>query len=120
MRVPDDDTLKMKPGTGRRHEAVRTEVLEMHLFDARAPEEKALCGEDSSSIERRSVDYYLEDRLRGQSVGTVCERCKALAVPLAEIIVRHLEAEDPVDEAEDYRDQVGRLARETGLDLGTG
>ena len=113
MRVPDDDTLKMKPGTGRRHEAVRTEVMEMHLFDTQAPEEKALCGQDSSSIERRSVDYYPEDRLRGRSVGTVCERCKSLSIPFAADIIQDREAEGLEHEAEEYRQLVDMLQRET-------
>ena len=122
MRVRNDDILKMNPGTGRRHEAVRNEVFESHLFNAEAPEEKALCGGYSSAVERMSVGYYLKERLRGCPVGTVCERCKALAVPLAEVVIKDM-AQDLEDEgrsgdAEDCRDLLTRLARETGLDRG--
>ena len=61
---------------------MRHEVMEMHLFEIDAAEEKALCGEDTSATDRIGVDYYLERRKDGLEVGTVCERCKALAVPL--------------------------------------
>ena len=122
MRVADDNTLKMNPGTGRRHEAAKNEVIEMHLFDSEAAKENALCEEDSSPIERMSVGYYLEERLRGCPVGTVCDRCTVLAMPLAEVIIKDL-AEDLEDDrrlgdAEDCRELLNRLARETGLARG--
>ena len=114
--------MKMNPGTGRRLEAVRNEVSESHLFYAEAPEEKALCGGYSSAVERMSVGYYLEERLRGCPVGTVCERCKALAVPLAKVgiedMAQDLEHEGRSGDAEDCRELLIRLARETGLDRG--
>ena len=98
------------------------EVKEMHLFDSDAAEEKSLCGEESSSIERMSVEYYLEERLCGRPVGTVCERCKTLAMPLAEVVIidKALELEDEgrLGDAEDCRELLNRLARETGLDRG--
>ena len=122
MRVADDSALKMNPGTGRRLEAVRNEVSESHLFYAEAPEEKALCGGYSSAVERMSVGYYLEERLRGCPVGTVCERCKALAVPLAKVgiedMAQDLEDEGRSGDAGDCRELLRRLARETGLDRG--
>ena len=96
MRVLDDRMLETRPGTGRRHEAVRNEMFESHLFDSEAAEENALCRGGSSPVERMSVGYYLKERLCGRPVGTVCESCKKLAVPL---IVRDLEAEGPVEEA---------------------
>ena len=119
MRVAGDKTLKMNPETGRRIEDVRTEVMEMHLFDVDADEEKALCGGDPSSIELMSVGYYLEERLPRRPVGTVCERCKTLAMPLAEFILEDM-AEDLEDEgllgdADDCRELLNRLAMETGL-----
>ena len=47
--------LEAKPETdGRR------EVIEMHLFDDDAAEEKALCEADTSDDNRRSVKFYLE------------------------------------------------------------
>ena len=122
MRVRNDDILKMNPGTERRHEAVRNEVFESHLFNAEAPEEKALCGGYSSAVERMSVGYYLKERLRGCPVGTVCERCKSLAVPLAVDITKDmaqgLEDKGRLGDAEDCREFAVRLARETGLDRG--
>ena len=119
MTTADNKTVKMNQGTGRRLEDVRTEVLEMHLFDADADEEKALCGEDSSPIELMSVGYYLEERLFRRPVGTVCERCKTLAMPLAEVIIEDM-AEDFEDEGrlgdeEDCRELLNTLAMETGL-----
>ena len=59
------------------------EVMETHLFDANAHVERALGGEETSANDRMSVDYYLERRKDGLEVGTVCERCKALAAPFA-------------------------------------
>ena len=124
MRVLDDRILETRPGTGRRHEAVRNEMFESHLFDSEAPEEKALCGGDSSPVERMSVKYYLEERLCGRPVGTICGRCKTLTMPLAEVVIEDvaedLEDEGRLGDAEDYRELLRRLARETGLDRGTG
>ena len=95
---------------------MRHEVLEMHLFDDDATEERALCGSDTSDTDRRSVRCYLEDRRHDGSVGTVCEGCKFRAVPLAEDAFRNLEFEGLVDEAEEYRQLADTLARETGMD----
>ena len=96
----------------------------MHLFYADAAREKALCGEDSSSIERLSVGYYLEERLRGRPVGTVCQDCKTLAMPLAEVILEDmaedLEDEARLGEAEDCCKLAYTLARETGQDRTSG
>ena len=97
---------------------MRNEVMEMHLFDVEAAEEKSLCGEDSSSIERISLDYYLEERSHGHWVGTVCQECKALAMTLAKVIIndmaKDLEAEGRLDDAEDCWKLLYSLARETG------
>ena len=90
--------------------------MEMHLFDTDATEEKALCGANTSADDRRGVNGYLEDRLYGNSVGIVCERCKPLAVPFVLNLSRAPEAEGLLDEAEEYRELADRLARETGLD----
>ena len=81
MNVHDDSTMKVTPETRRRHDMTRFEITEMHLSDAY--DVKALCGEDTSANDRRDVNGYLEDRLHGSSVGTVCEACKARAVPFA-------------------------------------
>ena len=89
----------------------------MHLFNAEADEEKVRCTEGSSSIERMSVRYYLEERLCGRPAGPVCERCKGLAMPLAEVIIEemaeNLEDEGRLGDAEDCRELLNRLVRET-------
>ena len=110
MKTRDDRTMKVTLETNRRYE-----VREMHLFDTDASEEKALCGVDASADDRRGLDGYLEDRLHGFSVGAVCEGCKALAVPFAVNIIRDLEAEVLLDEADEYRQLADTLLRETGL-----
>ncbi len=96
----------------------------MHLFDAEAREEEALCKKDSPSIERMSVGYYLEERLCGLPVGTVCEDCKSLGIPLAEAIIEDmaqaLEEEGRLGDAEDCRELLNRLAKESGPDRGPG
>ena len=51
----------------------------------------------------------------GLWVGTICEGCKALAIPFAANLTRDLEAEGLMDEADEYRQLVDRLLRETGL-----
>ena len=93
----------------------RCEVREMHLFDTDAREEKALCGVDASADERRGVDGYLEDRLDGNWIGTVCEGCKSVAAPFAVNRSRDLEAEGLLEESEEYRQLAETLLRETGL-----
>ncbi len=110
MNDSNDETMKATSGTDRRYE-----VREMHLFDTDAGEEKALCGVDVSADELRGVDGYLDDRLYGSLVGTVCERCKAQVAPCAVNRIRDLEAEGPLDEAEEYRQLADTLLQETGL-----
>ena len=108
MIARGEESMKVTVGTIRRYE-----VMEMHLFDNNARKDKALCGADTSADELRSVRGYLEDRLFGHAVGTVCEGCKALAAPFAGNIIQDLEAEGRLDEAEEYRRVAQRLARET-------
>ena len=92
--------------------------MEMHLFDENAREEEALCGVETSGEERRSVGFYLEDRVHGPSVRNVCQECKALAAPLAgeviEAAIEEHEDEGRFDLAEDYRELAETLARENG------
>ena len=92
----------------------RREMIVMHLFDEDARDGEALWGADTSLDDRRSVNGYLNDRLDGVSVGTVCERCKPLAVPFAVHRIRGLEAETLPDEAEEYCQLVSTLLREVG------
>ena len=92
--------------------------MEMHLFDENTREEEALCGVETLNEERRSVGFYLEDRVHAPSVGNVCQECKVLAAPLAgEVIkaaIEEHEAKGRFDVAEDYRELAETLARETG------
>ena len=110
MKNREDRTLKATPETNSRYEST-----ESHLFDTDATEEKALCGADTSAAYRRAVGGYLESRLYGLSVGTLCEGCKAQAVPFAANLTRDLEAEGLVEEADEYRQLANTLLRETGL-----
>ena len=98
--------MKATPETNSRYEST-----EFHLFDTDATEEKAICGADY----RRGVGSYLESRLYGLRVGTICEGCKALAIPFAANLTRDLEAEGLVDQADEYRQLADTLLRETGL-----
>ncbi len=79
MGPRDNETLKAAPEANGIHE-----MMEMHLFDDNARKENALCEADTSADELRSVDGYLDDRLYGSSVGTVCEGCKVLRRPSPE------------------------------------
>lgn len=94
----------------------RYEVNEQHLFDENARCERAFCGADSSTEDRVSVGYYMEQRKNGLDVGTVCESCKAFAPPFALRRSRDLEAEGMLDEAEEYRRLYETLRKETGQD----
>ena len=87
----------------------------MHLFGTYAVEERALGGEDTSANDRISVYYYLQRRKDGLEVGTVCEACKALAVPFAMNRIQDLEAQGLLNEAKEYRKLADTLLRETGL-----
>ena len=100
----------------------RYEMETMHLFDTQADEEKALCGANVPADDLTGVDDYVERRKDGLPVGTVCERCKTLAMPFAEAIIEDmaeaLEDEGRLGEAEDCRELLKRLAREKVLDRG--
>ena len=91
-------------------------VNEQHLFGENAHSEKALCGADSSTENRVSVGYYMEQRKNRFDVGSVCERCKVCAPPFALRLSRDLEAEGILDEAEEYRQLADTLQKETGQD----
>ena len=102
----------------REHRSMRRsyEVNEQHLIDESAPSEWAFCGADSSTEERVSVGYYMEQRKNGFGVGSVCESCKAFAPPFALRRSRDLEAEGKLDKAQEYRRLYETLLRETGQD----
>ena len=111
MRTNRDGSLTWAVETNRRYE-----VNEQHLFDENARSERAFCGADSSTDDRVSVGYYMEQRKNGIEVGSVCESCKAFAPPFALRLSRDLEAEGMLDEAEEYRRLAETLLKETGQD----
>ncbi len=85
----------------------------MHLFDAEARKEEALCGAETSAADRISLQYYLEQRRYEIPVGTVCERCKPRTVAFAKCLRLELVAEGRTDEAQEYRRLADRLTKET-------
>ncbi len=110
MKSRDDRPFELK------REDTRTgEVTETHLFDTDAREEKALCGVETSADDRRGLNGYLEDRLDGNWIGTVCGGCKSVVAPFAVNRSRDLEAGGLLDEAQEYRQLADTLVRETGL-----
>ena len=115
MKPKNDLDYKMIPGTCRRYE-----VIEMHLFDKNDGEGEALCKDRVHVHDLFTVQYFMESRMYGITVGTVCERCKALAVPFPLNLSRDLEAEGLLDEAEEYRQLAYKLARETASERGPG
>ena len=108
MKHEENAGIEMRPETeGRR------EVMEMHLFDDDATREMALCKADTLDEYRRSGRFYVEDRLHGAWVGTICKACKSHAVPFAVNVAKDLEANHLLREAEDYRQLSESLLRET-------
>lgn len=82
-----DRTCNLKIPSGR------YEMETMHLMDADAREEAALCEAAVDPIDLISAHDHLKRRVKGLSVPPVCDGCKAAAVPLAENHCRKLEAE---------------------------
>ena len=80
----------------------------------------AICGVCAPDDKRMGVAYYLEMRKDGFGVETVCQNCKALAMPLAAVILedtaQDLEDDGRLGDAEDCRLLAERLAQETGQD----
>ena len=103
----DRDPVK-RPDTER-----NCELIEMHLFDADAREEEALCGAEVSVLDLTTVQDYLERRRHLLSLPTVCGGCKGLAIPFARMRGSAVEAEGTTDEAEAYRHLADTLSRET-------
>ena len=97
-----------------------SEVTGMDLFDENEAEEHARCGRDTTRTERMGVREYVNERLNGSRPRAVCPGCKALAMPLVEVILedmaRNFEDEGRLGDAEDCRALVRELARETGQD----
>ena len=120
MKIRHCETLKATLETEGRFDMTKDEVFEMHLVDRNNRRERAICGVCAPDNKRMGMAYYLEMRKDGFGVGTVCQSCKALAMPLAAVILedmaQDLEEDGWLGEAEDCRLLVDRLARETSLD----
>ncbi len=87
----------------------------MHLFDAEAREEEALCRAKTSADDRISLKYYGEQRRDNHAVGTVCQPCKDRAVAFARRLSREFMAEGQTDEAQEYQRLADRLTEETSV-----
>lgn len=92
-------------------------MIEIHLFDQHAREEKALCGADVSVHDLTTVQGYLERRRHDLSLPAVCNRCKEPAIQFARIRSAELEADGMTDEAEDFHRLADTLSRETAPSL---
>ena len=97
--------------------ADRREEETMHLFDADAREEMALCGTEASVLDLTTVQDYLERRRHDLSLPTVCNRCKVSAIPFARMRGSALLDEGRTDEAEIYRQITDTLSSETDPSL---
>ena len=121
--------------------ADRREEDTMHLFDADAKEEEALCGAGTSACDLTTVQYCLRQLIDGIPVGNICPTCMAEAACWAEDQCRKLETdatllrvralrlhkrdaklygslveetEPLLKQAREYRHLAGWLARNTG------
>ena len=120
MKPSNCRTLEAILDTEGRSQLTRCELFEMHLFDEDAAEEQALCGKDTADTERRGVRGYLEDRLYGNRVGTVCQDCKDRVAQFTRGIIDDLEADERMEEANEYRLLADTLAKERGRDYSLG
>ena len=105
----DDRSFEMSPET-----KWRPGVMETHLVNREDGTESPFCGVEASDDECIGVGYYLRARNARISVGTICEACKAQAMPFAVNEARELQDEGRLDEAEEYWQLAETLARETG------
>ena len=101
---------------------MRNKVMQMHLFDENAAKERARCRRNTTPTGRMGVREYVNYRLYANRYPAVCQDCEVLAMPLAKVIIEEM-AEDLEDDgrlgdAEDYRELLNTLARETGPDRG--
>ena len=99
--------------TDRRLQLTGRKVFEMHLFDADARGEEALCGTEVSVLNLTTVQDYLRRRGHDLSLPTVCSRCRVSAVPFARMRRSALLDEGMMDEAEIYRWVADTLSKET-------
>lgn len=65
----------------------------MHLFDAEATKENALCGADASACDLTAVQFCLRQLVNRIPVGNVCGTCVGCAARWAEGHCRRLEAD---------------------------
>ena len=89
----------------------------MHLFDADAMEEEALCGAEVSVLYLTIVPDYLERRGHDLSLPTVYNRCEVSAIPIDGMRRSALADEGITDEAETYRRLADTLSKETDPSL---
>ena len=99
--------------TERRFQLTGRKTFEMHLFDADARGEEALCKTEVSVLYLTTVQDYLRRKGHDLSLPTVCNRCKVSAIPFARMRHSALEAEGMTDEAEIYRWLSDTLSGET-------
>ena len=93
------------------------ELIAMHLFDADARKEMALCGADVSTFDLITVQDYLERRSHNSSLPTVCNSCRIPAIHFARMRHSALADEGTTDEAETFRHLADTLWRETDPSL---
>ena len=101
----------------------RSELIELHLIDTNAREEKALCGADASVHDLTTVQHYLERREHDLSLPTVCNRCKASVIHFAKMCSAELADGGMTDKAKTYpstrfRGRPPLACEATGLDDG--
>ena len=87
-----------------------------HLMLEEASDEVALCKPNLKGGDLIGVQSYMEDRLNGLSVPTVCNECKDAAARWGCARRSELDAEGLGDEAYEYGQFAAQLAKEVGMD----
>ena len=87
-----------------------------HLMLEEASEGVPLCKPNLKGGDLISVQSYMEDRLNGLSVPTVCNECKDAAARWGCARRSELEAEGLGGEACEYDQLAAQLAKEVGMD----
>ena len=114
FRTFEERTRPMEKARDRKTNSEgRSNLIEMHLFDENAMEEKALCRNDVSVHDLITVQGHLERRRHELSLSTVCNACKGPAVEFARMRSAELADRGKTDEAEAYRRLAVTLSRET-------
>ncbi len=87
-----------------------------HLMLEEASDEVALCKPNLKGGDLIGVQSYMEDRLNGLSVPTVCNECKDAPARWGCARRSELDAEGLGDEAYEYGQFAAQLAKEVGMD----